>query len=77
MAHMNATKLRTNLYAVLDEVLETGKPVEIIRKGRRLRIVPDQPVRKTDNLVPHPGTLDDPEAIAHPDWTGLWDPDRA
>jgi antitoxin (DNA-binding transcriptional repressor) of toxin-antitoxin stability system len=75
MAHMSATKLRTNLYAILDEVLETGKPVEIIRKGRRLKIVPDQPVRKTDGLVPHPGVLDDPEAIVHLDWSGLWDTD--
>lgn len=76
MALMNATKLRNNLYAVLDEVLETGKPVEITRKGRRLKIVPDDPVRKTDALVPHPDVIDDPETIVHPDWTGLWNPDR-
>ncbi len=70
---MNATRLRANLYAVLDEVIETGKPVEIVRKGKRLRIVPDHPVRKTDALEPHPGTVDDPEAIVHQDWSGLWD----
>jgi antitoxin (DNA-binding transcriptional repressor) of toxin-antitoxin stability system len=77
MAAINATKLRTNLYAVLDEVLKTGTPVEIVRKGRRLRIVPEHQVRKTDALIRHPGTVDDPEAIVHPDWSGLWDPDRA
>ena len=77
MAAINATKLRANLYAVLDEVLETGKPVEIVRKGRRLKILPDEPVRKTDGLAPHPGILDDPEGIVHPDWTGLWNPDHA
>ncbi len=70
---MNATKLRANLYAILDEVIETGKPAEIVRKGRKLRIVPDHPVRKTDALDPHPETVDDPEAIVHQDWSGLWD----
>jgi prevent-host-death family protein len=68
---MNATRLRANLYAVLDEVIETGKPVEIVRKGRKLRIVPDHPVRKTDALEPHPGTVDDPEAIVHQGSSGL------
>jgi prevent-host-death family protein len=77
MAPINATKLRANLYAVLDEVLATGNPVEIVRKGRKLRIVPERGVRKTDALVPHPGTVDDPEAIVQPDWSGLWDADRA
>jgi prevent-host-death family protein len=69
---MNAARLRANLYAVLDEVIETGKPVEIVRKGRKLRIVPDHAVRKTDALEPHPGTVDDPGAIVHQDWSGLW-----
>jgi hypothetical protein len=35
---MNATKLCADLYAVLDGVLETGKPVIIERKDRRLRL---------------------------------------
>ena len=68
---MNATKLRANLYAVLDEVIETGKLVVITRKGRKLRIVPDHPARKTEALEPHPGTVEDPESIVHLDWSGL------
>lgn len=39
---MNATKLRADLYAVLDQVLETGQPVTIVRKGRRLKISVDE-----------------------------------
>lgn len=36
---LTASKLRENIYRVLDQVLETGEPVEIERNGRRLRIV--------------------------------------
>jgi hypothetical protein len=39
---VSATQLRQNIYAILDEALATGKPVEIERKGKILRIVPDQ-----------------------------------
>jgi antitoxin (DNA-binding transcriptional repressor) of toxin-antitoxin stability system len=37
---VSATQLRQNIYAILDEALSTGKPVEIERKGKVLRIVP-------------------------------------
>ncbi len=37
---VSATQLRQNIYAILDEALATGKPVEIERKGKVLRIVP-------------------------------------
>jgi hypothetical protein len=38
---VSATQLRQNIYAILDEALATGKPIEIERKGKVLRIVPD------------------------------------
>jgi len=40
---VSATQLRQNIYAILDEALATGKPVEIERKGKLLRIVPEAP----------------------------------
>ena len=36
---ITASSLRQNIYTILDEVLETGVPVEIERKGQILRIV--------------------------------------
>ena len=36
---ITASKLRENIYRILDGVIETGEPVEIDRGGRRLRIV--------------------------------------
>lgn len=65
-----ATKLRANLYRVLDRVLATGIPVEIERGGKLLRIVPAEPVDNLKRLQPHPEYLAcDPEAIVHLDWS--------
>lgn len=68
---LTASKLRRNIYKILDEILETGKPVEIERRGRILRIAPaDRPTRsKLDALEPHPEALAcDPEELVHIDW---------
>ena len=37
---MTPTELRKELYRVLDEVLETGVPQEVVRGARMLMIVP-------------------------------------
>lgn len=70
---LTASKLRENVYRVLDQVLETGEPAEIERNGRRLRIVADDPpsrlsrlVQRTDLVV---GESDD---FVHLDWSGEW-----
>jgi len=70
-----ATKLRANLYKVLDRVLKTGVPVEINRQGKLLKIVPMTPTSKLDNLKPHPDYLAvKPEALVHMDWSKEWRP---
>jgi len=74
---LTASKLRADIYRILDQVLETGVPVEIERGGRILKLVPaDGPPRgKLDRLDAHPGFLPgDPEEIVHVDWSGEWQP---
>jgi prevent-host-death family protein len=72
---MTASKLRANVYKVLDEVLETGAPIEVERKGKRLRIVPVEPRSKLDRLVKRPDFFKvDPESIVHLDWSSEWRP---
>jgi hypothetical protein len=70
-----ATRLRANLYRVLDEVLETGRPVEIERKGQLIRIErvgSDDPLTR---LKPHPEyIIDDPESLVHLNWSDEWKP---
>lgn len=42
VCNVNATKLRADLYTVLDQVLASGNPVVIERKGRRLLLSVDE-----------------------------------
>lgn len=71
---ITASKLRENVYRILDEVLATGVPVEIERKGRLLRVVPVQPASRLEKLERRGFVLADPEALVHLDWSGEWRP---
>ena len=69
---ITASKLRQNIYKLLDQVAETGNPIMITRKGKRLKIVPVDKVSKFDNLKKRKGLLCDPEEIVHMDWSKEW-----
>jgi hypothetical protein len=70
---ITASKLRADIYRVLDYVLETGEAVEIDRRGRRLRIVADDAPSRLDRLVPRSDSISgDPEDLVHLDWSGEW-----
>lgn len=70
---LTASKLRENIYRVLDQVLETGEPAEIERNGRRLRIVADDLPSRLDRLVRRPDVVaGDSEDFVHLDWSGEW-----
>jgi hypothetical protein len=70
------TELRKHLYRILDEILASGQPLDIKRKGHKLRIVPvDQP-SGVQSLRPHPGTIaGDPEELVNVDWSSQWKPE--
>jgi prevent-host-death family protein len=72
---LTASKLRENIYRILDEVLETGVPVEIERRGRMLQIVPVEPRGRLANLKPNPDfVVGDPEDLVEMDWSSEWKP---
>ncbi len=69
---MTVTELRRNIYQVLDEVLETGQAVEVIRNGRPLLIMPATPVRNLASLPRRNfvnGSFDD---LVGASWEGSW-----
>lgn len=70
---VTASKLRENVYRILDEALETGTPVEVIRKGKILKIVPEKRPSKLANMKKRKGWLvGDPEDIINIDWMAEW-----
>ncbi len=72
---VSASKLRGNIYKLLDKVLETGEPLEIERKGRKLKIIPSPSSDRLSGLQAHEKyLLADPEEIVHVDWSGEWRP---
>ena len=71
---ITGTKLRENVYRVLDEALETGKPVEIRRKGRTLQIIPDRSGSRLDRLRKRPTLRGETDEIVHMDWSSEWRP---
>jgi len=69
---LTPSQLRENLYRILDQVIETGAPVEILRKGQIVRLVPDDPLAR---YQPMPGLLlCEPEELLDLDWSGEWNP---
>jgi len=72
---VSASRLRGNIYKLLDQVLESGEPLEIERKGRKLKIVPVPPPNKLESIPRREAYLaGDPEEIVHLDWSGEWQP---
>lgn len=69
------TTFRKNLYRILDEILDSGTPLDIRRKGQKLRIVPVNQKSGLHTLEAHPGTITgDPEDLVHMDWSDHWEP---
>lgn len=69
---ITASKLRENIYNILDQALETGVPVEVERKGRILKIVPPLKQSRLAKLKKRKYLVGDPESIVHMDWLKEW-----
>ncbi|NER24394.1 MAG: type II toxin-antitoxin system Phd/YefM family antitoxin [Symploca sp. SIO1C2] len=69
MKRVTPTELRGNLYKLLDEILETGIPLEIDRGGKRLQIVPVEKVDKLQGLISRPEVIvGNPEELVEISW---------
>ena len=40
MHRLSLTRLRANLYNIVDQVIETGEPVEIERHNKKVMVIP-------------------------------------
>jgi hypothetical protein len=69
MKTITPTQLSANIYKLLDEVLETGLPLEIKKGDKKLRIVPVEKVDKLENLVSRPDAIrGDPDDLVEISW---------
>lgn len=57
MKSVTSSKLQNNLDQLLDEILNTGKPLEIERNGKRLIISPVETVDKLQKLIYRPQSI--------------------
>ena len=72
---MTASELRANIYRLLDQVIETGVPLEIERKGQVLQVVLKETPSRLDRLVRRDDFIKgDPDDIVDMDWSGEWSP---
>ncbi len=69
---ITASKLRENVYKILDEAIETGVPVEVIRKGVVLKIAVEKPPSKLARLKKRSLFVGDPDDIIGMDWSSEW-----
>lgn len=69
---ITASKLRENIYRILDEAIATGVPVEVARKGVVLRIVPEKRASKLGRLKKRSGFDGNPDDIIGMDWLKEW-----
>jgi hypothetical protein len=69
---LTASKLRQNLYGILDQVLKTGTPAEVVRKGRVLKILHDTPTPKLARLKRRRAYNGDIDEILTMDWLKHW-----
>jgi hypothetical protein len=69
---VTASKLRENVYQLLDEVIATGTPLEVVRKGVVLRIEPEFVESKLSRLKKRGGFEGNSDDIAGMDWSSEW-----
>jgi len=69
------SKLRQNIYRILDRVIESGVPIDIKCKGKILRISPLERTSKLNNLKERPCIVGDPYEIVEYDWSEAWSND--
>ncbi len=72
---ITASALRGNIYRLLDQVVENGRPLTVSRRSKVLKICLVEPSAKLARLVRHDCIKGDPETLVHIDWESEWNHD--
>ena len=73
---MTPTELRNDIYRVLDDVLESGIPQEILRGSRTLLLVPAEGRRlRLEDLPRREALTCTPDELVATSWDQEWSPE--
>ena len=72
---ITASALRGNIYRLLDQVAENGRPLTVSRRSKVLKICRVESPAKLDRLVKHDCIKGDPQSLVHLDWESEWQHD--
>ena len=77
---ITATKLRAELYRVIDNVIKNGVAIEVELRGKKVRIVPAEPrdklaalVKRPGVIIGNPGRLPQVKTFDEKKWRKKWD----
>ena len=68
------TKLRENLFKLLDEVIATGEVLDVKRNGHILHIVPERKGSRLEKIIAKKITNASDEELINTDWEDEWKP---
>lgn len=70
---LTLTELRADLYKVVDQIIETGVPIEVLRHGHKIKIILDDGPSKLERLVHRENVINgNLEDLVHLDWLSEW-----
>jgi hypothetical protein len=74
MNTLSATRLRADLYRVLESVITSGQSVEVVLRGRKVRIVSIEPVSRVQSMQSRADYIvGDPDELVRPNFDAAWD----
>ena len=68
---ITVSKLRQDIFKIVDEVIDSGNPVEVLRKGQIVRLVPEKK-SKLKHIKKRKYSDEPLEAFDHIDWSKEW-----
>ena len=74
-APLSVARLRDNLYAIFNRMIETGESTVVIKNGYKFVITNQKKQTKFDKLQSRPGLNCDPQEIIETSWDECWSED--
>jgi hypothetical protein len=73
---ISATELRARIYRILDQIIETNQPQEILRNGKKLLIIPSEVRRLRLEELPKREAINcSVDELVETSWEQEWSPD--